>query len=225
VSARINLASRPFRNERPLTLLAVIGALALVAVSVQHALVLQELLAGRTSVADTEAERLGQELTTLRESLARLEVPEPGRELLAHWRLVEELVDRRTFSWTGLFSLLEEVLPRDVRLVSISPRSEAREFRLELTAVARTQDVALGFFGQLEARPEFSQVYPQRLAEVDGGTELYVSMGYHPPRVATSPGVSGGDAEAALPAAEPSLAPEAGSPREGQAEEGEGGAA
>jgi hypothetical protein len=224
VSARINLASRPFRNERPLTLLAVIGALALVALSVQHALVLREQLAGRTSVADGEAERLGQELATQRESLLRLEVPEPERELLTHWRLVEELVDRRTFSWTGLLSLLEEVLPRDVRLVSISPRTSAREFRLELIAVARTQDVALSFFGQLEARPEFSQVYPQRLAEVAGGTELLVSMGYHPAPV-SSAGVPSEDAEGASPEAESAQAPEADSPRGGQGEEGEGGAA
>jgi len=222
VSARINLASRPFRNERPLTLLAVIGALALVAVSVQHALVLRELLPGRTSVADREAETLGKKLATLRESLVRLEVPEPARELLAHWRLVEELVDRRTFSWTGLLSLLEEVLPRDVRLVSISPRTSARELRLELTAVARTQDVALGFFGQLEARPEFSQVYPRRLAEVDSGTELHVSMGYHPAPVSGAD-VPSDEAEGTPPEAEETLAPEADSPREVQAEEGEGG--
>ena len=222
MSVKINLASRPFRNERPLTLLAVIGALALVAVSVQHALVVRELLPGRASVADREAETLGGELATLRESLVRLEVPAPGRELLAHWRLVEELVDRRTFSWTGLLSLLEEVLPRDVRLVSINPRTSAREFRLELTAVARTQEVALGFFGQLEARPEFSQVYPQRLADVDGGTELHVSMGYHP-AVVSGAGVPSEDAEGAPPEAEEPLAPEADSFPEVQAEEGEGG--
>jgi len=60
--------------------------------------------------------------------------------VVAQWTLLKELVDRRTFSWTSLFSVLEQTLPPSVRLLTITPRLDKGVLRLELTAATRSYE-------------------------------------------------------------------------------------
>jgi Tfp pilus assembly protein PilN len=156
----LNLATQPFRNETlPLVLLAV-GGLVLVLVTAQHALTIRRLLPDRTSAAHRKAAALEEEAARLRAEVRETRVAQPPSTVIAQWRLLKELVDRRAFSWTGLFSVLEEVLPPGVRLMSIAPRVDKDEVTLELTAAARSYERGLELIRILEDRPEFSNVYP-----------------------------------------------------------------
>ena len=49
-----------------------------------------------------------------------------------------------------------------------------------MTAVARDTAGALAFLRSLERRPEFTDVYPHLLTEIDGGSELRYTMRYRP---------------------------------------------
>jgi hypothetical protein len=181
----LNLAGRPFRNERLPRLLFSLGLLALGAASVEHAIVLRRLLPDRTSALHAEAAALEGEVAALRADGSALRGPGPDRLTLERWSTLKELVDRRTFAWTELMARLESVLPRGVRLVAIQPKWERGELKLELEALARSADEGFGLVKALEDRPEFEEVYPLSKDERQDGSEVRFryAMRYKPSAV------------------------------------------
>jgi hypothetical protein len=183
----LNFASQPFRNETlPAVLFGAASAL-VIAITIHHAFVVRGLLPARTSKVHTEVAALERELDRLRTEARGLKAPDPDKAMVAEWLVLKDLVDRRTFSWTGLFARLEQVLPREVRLVSIAPDVKGGQVNLEITAMARPAQAGLGLVGVLEGRGEFEDVYPVSIAEQEGGTaEFQYTMRYLP-GVSTEP--------------------------------------
>lgn len=162
----INLAARPFRNERLPALLFALGLVVLAGVTVQHGVVIRHLLPDRTSALHAEAAALEKQVAELRADGARLRGPGPDKLALERWTRLKELVDRRTFAWTGLMARLEGVLPRGVRLVSIQPGWENGDLKLALDAVALDSEAGFALVKALDERPDFEDVYP--LSKDDG---------------------------------------------------------
>jgi hypothetical protein len=222
----LNFSSQPFRNEAlPAVLFAAASAL-LIGITIYHAFAVRGLLPERTSKVHKEVATLEAELDRLRTEARSLKAPPPDGRVLAEWAVLKELVDRRTFSWTGLFARLEQVLPRDVRLVSIAPGVKEGQVQLEVVAVARPPQAGLSLVGMLESRGEFEDVYPVSVTEKDGGTaEFRYTMRYLPgvtseplatPAAATDETAEVEDPEptaAPTPAAAPSVAPPPGTTR------------
>ena len=173
----LNLATEPFRNERLPVLALAVAAFAVMVLTVQHALILRELLPERTSGARREAAALDAESTRLRAEARGPRTPRPEPAGLAEWGLIKDLVDRRAFSWTLLFAHLEAVLPDGVHLVTIGPRVRKGEVLIDVAAVARTPEDAREFVRRLEGREEFDDVY--LLEEGDRG-EVRFTMKYRP---------------------------------------------
>ena len=173
----LNLASEPFRNERLPVLALAVAAFAVMVLTVQHALILRELLPERTSGTRREAAALDAESTRLRAEARGPRTPRPEPAGLAEWGLIKDLVDRRAFSWTLLFAHLEAVLPDGVHLVTIGPRVRKGEVLIDVAAVARTPEDAREFVRRLEGREEFDDVY--LLEEGDRG-EVRFTMKYRP---------------------------------------------
>ena len=173
----LNLASEPFRNERLPVLALAVAAFAVMALTVQHALIVGELLPGRTSGARREAAALDAESARLRAEARSPRAPRPEPAGLAEWGLIKDLVDRRAFSWTLLFAHLEAVLPDGVHLVSIAPRVRKGEVLIDVAAVVRTPEDAREFVRRLEGRQEFDDVY--LLEEADRGAVRF-TMKYRP---------------------------------------------
>src|SRR4029450_12931704 len=102
----------------------------------------------------------------LRTDAAGLQTERPDAATVAQWTQIKDLVDRRVFSWSRLFSVLEDTMPDGVRLVSVTPKVEKGQATLQIIAVARTFAEAVAFMDALKARPEFSDVWPtQRKGE------------------------------------------------------------
>lgn len=204
----LNFATEPFRNQTLPAVLFGAAAVVLVAVTAYHAFVVRGLLPARTSKVHQEVAALEAEVERLRTEARGLKAPTPDKGVLAEWNVLKDLVDRRTFSWTGLFARLEQVLPRDVRLVSITPDVKQGQVALEVVAVARPAQAGLSLVGVLEGRGEFEDVYPESVSEQDGGAaEFHYTMRY-------LPGVAGEPVPAAAteePAEEPTDEPAEGS--------------
>ena len=156
----LNLASRPFRNERLGEALFAAGATALLALTAWHAVVIRDLLPARTSGLHTEVAALDTELAALRKEAAGRRTEAPPSSVLAQWALVKELVDRRTFSWAGLFASLEGVIPDDVRLTSISPSVHKGQVEVDVTATVREPSAGWEFVRALQSGGEFYDVFP-----------------------------------------------------------------
>jgi Tfp pilus assembly protein PilN len=180
VSRPLNLASRPFRNERLPALLFGLGLAALLALTVQHALTLARLRPGRGTPLEQEVARLEQETRRLRSEAASLRVPDPDPRAVPRWALLKELVDRRALRWTELLSAFEQALPGSVRLVSLAPEVKAGRVELELVLQARSSGEGLDVLRVLDERPEFDEVYPVSFELRDSGEQVRYSMRYVP---------------------------------------------
>ena len=172
-----NLARRPFRNERLRNVLFALAAVATLGISVRHAFVVRRLLPGRTSALHAEVASLEAEAARLRAEQAGLRGITPDPRSVARWTVVKDLVDRRAFSWTGLFARLEERLPAGARLVSITPTLQKGEIVIEVQALVRSPEVGWQFMRALEEGGDFNSVFP--LNEGENG-EFRYTMRYRP---------------------------------------------
>ena len=166
---RINLATRPFYNERVVHYAIALLALTLIAGSVFNVMRIIEL-SRRNTALGTEATRdelvaaaAGSRTATLRQQISRDEL----QQLADVAREANELIDRRTFSWTELFNRLEMTLPPDVRMTSVQPQIEEGEVSLSIVVVGRRVEDIDRFIENLEDTGAFQEV----LARQEEATE------------------------------------------------------
>jgi Tfp pilus assembly protein PilN len=176
----VNLARQPFRNERVPTLVLAGACLALAVVTVRHALVARDLAPGRSRDVESEVVAIEKEIGALRAESAELRQIAAPPEALKEWVAVKGLVDRRMFSWTGLFSALEQALPPGVKLVSISPGGEGGQTELALTAVGRSDEDALALMAALQQHEAFDKAFLSNWKEGREGFDIACSVRYTP---------------------------------------------
>jgi len=158
----LNLAQHPFRNERLGATAFAAAAAVLGGVTLWHAVVIRQLLPARTSERHEEVAALEAEATRLAGEARNLKTEAPPGPTLAQWNLVKDLVDRRVFSWTGLFARLEQVIPDGVRLTAVSPSVVKGQVELDVEAAVRSREAGWEFVRVLEAGGDFHGVYPKR---------------------------------------------------------------
>ncbi|HKB12019.1 MAG TPA: PilN domain-containing protein [Vicinamibacterales bacterium] len=174
---RTNLSTRPFYNERSvrtLLLLVAVIVVAFTAFNVSRVL--------RYSRSDTrlQTQAAGDEARAadLRQQAARLRATVNTKQLesaAVDAQAANDLIDRRTFSWTDLFNRFETTLPDDVRITAVRPKIEKEGFALEIHVVARSIDDINTFLENLEASGAFRNTlsaeehYDETLANQAGG--------------------------------------------------------
>jgi hypothetical protein len=167
VSRRLNLATTPFVNESLPGLLVGAACVLALGATLYHAFAVSRLLSPSTSVRAKEVKAMDAELGQLRkeEPVLRAQRPEPAA--VKEWGQLKEIVDQRALGWTDLFARLEDVLPRNVKLVSVAPRA-------------------------LQSRPEFADAVPTGVAETanGAGSEFKYTMRYRPDRAVALPSAS-----------------------------------
>lgn len=176
----LNLASRPFRNERLPGLLFGLALAGLLAVTLRHAALISHLLPARTAARHGEVADLEREAAELRRLAGEMRRPDPDKRTLARWMAVKDLVDRRAFAWTSLLARLEATLPRGVKLVAIAPSWEKAGVRLDLRAMAQGPEPGFELVKALEDRPDFADVFPMSKEPRDEGVEFVYTMRYLP---------------------------------------------
>jgi len=195
---RGNLATRPFYNERLVrTVLtaALAAAVAWTAVNAativsltQQSTMLRERTqseSARASAARREAERVRRGLDA-----AQLKV------VSASAAEANALIQRRTFSWTGLFNELEATLPADVRLVQVQPQADSDgRLMVALTVVSREIEDLDEFIRGLEATHAFTGVVSRTDEALEDGTlqsnlQAYYAPEAKPPAPTSEPGTT-----------------------------------
>jgi hypothetical protein len=172
----LNLASQPFESERLPGLVTGVALAIMLVVSALHVDRIRELSASRVDRGElVEGERELRELYS-REHRARPQPPAP--EDILRWATLKELIDRRTFSWGALLSDLESLLPRDVRLVSISPSLDEGVTELQLRAMARSRTEGYEFVRVLQESGRFSRAIPLSVATAPVGEDFVYRMRY-----------------------------------------------
>jgi Tfp pilus assembly protein PilN len=160
---RTNLSTRPFYNERlvhvwvAVVALAVAGATAFNASRVLRYSRSDTRLATQASHDEARAADLRRQAAKLRASVD----PHQVDFAAADARQANELIDRRTFSWTELFNRFETTLPDEVRIASVRPSVERdRGIVLAISVSARSVDDVRAFISNLEESGAFRDVRP-----------------------------------------------------------------
>ena len=160
---RTNLSTRPFYNERIVHSGLIAIAVLVVAAGAFNASRVLRYSRSDTQLA-TQATHDESRAADLRRQAARLRASVDPRQVefaSADAREANDLIDRRTFSWTELFNRFETALPDDVRIAGVRPRVD-RDHRIVLTinVFAKGVDDVNAFIENLEATGAFENVRP-----------------------------------------------------------------
>jgi Tfp pilus assembly protein PilN len=176
-----NLATRPFYNQRAVHFwLLVMGAVVVAATILNVSQMI------RYSRSDTELARQAAideaRAADLRANAAGLRARIDTRQIevaSVEARQANDLIERRTFSWTELFNRLEATLPANVRITSVQPRLENRQMLLTITVVARGVDDVQQFMDNLGTTGAFPNILPpQERINEEGQLESAIETGY-----------------------------------------------
>ncbi|MBZ5634274.1 MAG: hypothetical protein LAO55_14225 [Acidobacteriia bacterium] len=156
---QINLASEPFRRDRPM--LVASSACAVVLVALLGVLVFL-IMSDRARQSDTRAAvaTLNSELRAISEEQAKLDgtLRQPmNAEVLERSLLLNALILRKSISWTKLFADIESVKPDNVRLIQVRlPQVNARnEVTLDMEVGAQNPVQMIEFLKRLQDSPLF----------------------------------------------------------------------
>ncbi len=156
----VNLATEPFRRDRPIVLgTGAIGILLLFTLALQGMLIRSE----RNQAADTRLllERLNGQARKIAAEQAKLDVTlgQPANaEVLERSLFLNLLIEHKAISWTKLFADLEKVMPAEVRLITVRlPQVDAHSHVwLDMTVAAKEPGPVLELVKRLETSPQFS---------------------------------------------------------------------
>ncbi len=186
---RLDFARRPFRDYRPVYLVAG-GALLVGAILFGvNASLYGEF---RRQVADTRAEIDWLEKRQQRAAAAAEEARNALRayelsELAVESRELLRLVQERRFSWMTLLARLERVLPPEVRLSRLQPRfQEKGEILVDIALVGRGPESVVRTLAALSRSPHFkavelkSESRPEAKQGVPEGHSFVLTTVYEP---------------------------------------------
>ena len=158
----INLATQPFRRDRPVIVLSTLVAavlIGLLAVLVDLSFSQRgELAEARQNVADLQrrVKAIAAEQAKFDAVLRRPE----NAEVLERSLFLNELLRRKGISWTKILEDLEKVVPYNVRIIQIRPTLNSRnQVVLDMQVGSESQGPVITLLKNLEESPLFGQVY------------------------------------------------------------------
>lgn len=182
----LNLASRPYRDYRPVY--AVVVALSLATAFLMlnnietYYRYIHETKSTRGKIAQVEEQvRLEkQKEEAARQRLQGLDL----KRLDQQTRFINAKLAERAFSWSRLLDELESVLTDDVRLTSISPSfTEDGQIDLQLEFQSRSADGLITTINRMNADPQFEDTFPRSETEAEAGMYVFgLSSKYLPQR-------------------------------------------
>ena len=168
---RMNLATRPFYNERAVHLFVGLIAALGIAFFVAGGLEMARLARDRTETMFRveQADLVRAELISRTEQAIGKSTPDALDALNVDVQEVSELIDRRVFSWTAFFNLLEESLPEDVRVTELRPEIADGAVSVSIGVLGRDLATISDFVQSLERSGDFRDVLTRQAELSDQG--------------------------------------------------------
>jgi Tfp pilus assembly protein PilN len=159
---RTNLSTRPFYNEQAVYVWLAVVALAVVAATGFNVSRILRYSRSDTRLA-TQASQDEAKAATLRRQATRLRASVDPKQLdvaSSEARQANDLIDRRTFSWTELFNRLETTLPDDAHIAAVQPKIDrSGGIMLTIKVAARSVEDVSKFMERLEKTGAFAHMY------------------------------------------------------------------
>ena len=179
-----NLATRPFYNDTAVRAWIGVVTLLVVAFSAFNIVRLVSYSQNDTTLArqaaqdEERAANLRANADHLRASVNATQIDVASTEA----RQANELIDRRTFSWTELFNRFEETLPADVRITSVRQKTDDGITHVYMNVIARNVDDIKQFIDNLTVSHSFTEmiVRDELVDETTSQLTAAVEGVYHP---------------------------------------------
>jgi hypothetical protein len=180
---RGNLANRPFYNERLVSLVLLLVAVAAIALGVFNVQQFRALSGKRGALNAqierdrAEADRIAGENARLRQTvdLAAL------RRLSVETAEANTLIDERTFSWTSFFTVVQDAMPYDARLQTVTPRIDKGRIMIRLVVHAKTEADLYEFIARLQRTKRFRDGYASDQQQQDDMSWVATLQGQYLP--------------------------------------------
>src|SRR5579885_3519262 len=156
----INLASPPYEDAREFWMRwgTVVGALALVTLLLLTLDVSGFMNARRDRAAISQKKQLIGERDQIRANAESFLNKPENRTTRDESQFLNDLIERKAFSWTKVLESLEKVMPPRVHLVSISPElDEDNQLALKMTVAGDSRDRAVELARRMEESRRFAQ--------------------------------------------------------------------
>ena len=190
---RGNLATRPFYNERIVTLLLALLAAVVLALTVTNVTRLLQLSSRRTelrsqiSADEAAAARIRQNAAGVQKGVDRTALV----TLAGSAREANALIDERTFSWTTLLTFIESAIPMGVHLTSITPEFKKGDIIVTMMLVGKQAEDVRNFWTALEASGAFYDVGATIVGPTDEGYDRVTIKGMYLPPPPAKPAKTG----------------------------------
>lgn len=192
---RGNLATRPFYNERLVSLALLVLLLIVLALTAVNVIRLTSLSSQRSALRaqiradEDQAGRIREGARAVQNSVDRTAL----MNLAGSTRLANELISARTFSWTNFFGYIEDTIPYDVRLTAVSPEVEDGNFVVTLLLLGRSEADIDTFARALEDTGAFyDAMYTVADSTEEGLKRVTLTAGYLPPKITAPDGQTPG---------------------------------
>jgi hypothetical protein len=158
---RTNLSTRPFYNERAVRMVLLGAGVVVLAATLFNVTRILQLSRQDTQLATQAATDEARARDLIASAAQRRATVDPRSLELAsvEARQANDLIDRRTFSWTELFNRFETTEPDEVRITSVRPRLDPKRGTVVIISiVARTVEDVNQFIDRLEGTGAFTQL-------------------------------------------------------------------
>lgn len=169
-----NLANRPRLNIRPvwvLSLCALLLALGLSTIDSRIYLNSSKNLTAQIAEKESMEAHRTELISQLQEHIKTLDSV-PWKGLNSRVNLVNGILSEQQFSWVRLLDDLGEVLPWQVRLITISPSQDSGVVHLSLSAISQNRGGFLDFLDALVEDPRFDDPTPSRETWPESGQTI-----------------------------------------------------
>ena len=158
----LNLATRPFRNNALVASVLAGIAASLVMATVYNLYFFLHYGSSYAALRSAEvADRAKLETIEAEErSLSQQIQGRDFRRLYERGRFANDLILKRSFSWTLLFNKLEAVVPPDVMMTAIHPNITTDAIVVRVDGMAKNSGGFIALQEKLLENPAFSKVYP-----------------------------------------------------------------
>ncbi|PYQ42901.1 MAG: hypothetical protein DMG99_07885 [Acidobacteria bacterium] len=169
----INLASRPYEDARQFWMRwgTAVGALGLLTLILMTLVITGFVNARRDRQAISEKRTLIAQRDQLRTQAQQFLNRPENRTTRDDSQFLNQLIERKAFSWTKVLESLERVMPPRVHVVSISPElNEDNQLALKMVVAGDSRDRAIELARRMEESRRFAQTAILRAAHADSQT-------------------------------------------------------
>ncbi|HEX8151747.1 MAG TPA: hypothetical protein VF698_01420 [Thermoanaerobaculia bacterium] len=180
----LNLASRPYRDYRPLYAVVVALSLLIAFLALKNIETYYEYINATRSTRqrieklDADAAQERRRLEVVRNQLASIDVVALDQQT----RFINAKLAERTFSWSELLDHLEDILADDVRIKTIAPSfQKSGLITLTMQFEAKTADGMIRTINAFNATPSFSNPFPNSETQTESNTYTFaLQVDYQP---------------------------------------------